>query len=163
MQKDFIRIHAVLGGKNPHPQTFLVGGMATAMDPNEPAPSSTRNITFLQRAGEAHEFVNQVYIPDVLAIAGFYKDWFTMARVLGITCPTAITLGDNHEEPERFLFPRGIVLGRDLARYFRSIPNNITEYVTRSWYSTRMATAAKHPRKAKPIRSTPARSLPTNS
>ena len=36
-QKDFIRIHAVLGGKNPHPQSFLVGGMSTAMDPNEPA------------------------------------------------------------------------------------------------------------------------------
>jgi len=35
-QKDFIRIHAALGGKNPHPQTFLVGGMSTAMDPNEP-------------------------------------------------------------------------------------------------------------------------------
>ena len=35
-QKDFIRLHAVLGGKNPHPQTFLVGGMSTAMDPNEP-------------------------------------------------------------------------------------------------------------------------------
>src|SRR5579863_4162622 len=36
-QKDFIRLHALLGGKNPHPQTFLVGGMSTAMDPNEPA------------------------------------------------------------------------------------------------------------------------------
>ena len=35
-QKDFIRIHAVLGGKNPHLQTFLVGGMSTSMDPNEP-------------------------------------------------------------------------------------------------------------------------------
>ena len=35
-QKDYIRIHAVLGGKNPHLQTYLVGGMAASMDPNEP-------------------------------------------------------------------------------------------------------------------------------
>ena len=35
-QRDYIRIHAVLGGKNPHPQTFLVGGMSTSMDPDSP-------------------------------------------------------------------------------------------------------------------------------
>ena len=33
LQKDFIRIHAVLGGKNPHLQTFLVGGMSTVDGP----------------------------------------------------------------------------------------------------------------------------------
>ena len=31
LQREFIRIQSVLGGKNPHPQTYLVGGMATAM------------------------------------------------------------------------------------------------------------------------------------
>ena len=35
-QRDVIRLHAVLGGKNPHPQTYLVGGMATGVDPNSP-------------------------------------------------------------------------------------------------------------------------------
>ncbi len=47
-QKDYIRIHAVLGGKNPHLQTYLVGGMATSMDPNEPgATINPERITFL--------------------------------------------------------------------------------------------------------------------
>ena len=70
-QKDFIRIHAVLGGKNPHPQTFLVGGMSTAMDPNEPfAVINPERITFLRELVRgARKFVEQVYIPDVLAIA----------------------------------------------------------------------------------------------
>ena len=36
-QRDFIRIHAILGGKNPHLQSFLVGGMATPVDPNQQA------------------------------------------------------------------------------------------------------------------------------
>ena len=49
LQKDFIRIHAVLGGKNPHPQSFLVGGMSTAMDPNEPAAViNPDTITFMR-------------------------------------------------------------------------------------------------------------------
>ena len=51
-QKDFIRIHAALGGKNPHPQTFLVGGMTTAMDPNEPfAVINPERIDFPSRPG----------------------------------------------------------------------------------------------------------------
>src|SRR5580704_15068656 len=79
-QKDFIRIQAVLGGKNPHPQTFLVGGMTTAMDPNEPAAViNPDTITFLRRlTREARQWVDQVYIPDVLAIAPLYKEWFSL-------------------------------------------------------------------------------------
>ena len=73
-QRDFIRIHAVLGGKNPHLQTFLVGGMATAMDPDEPhgACKSGAYRFSAQVAKSAQRFRKQVYIPDVLAVAGFY-------------------------------------------------------------------------------------------
>ena len=41
-QRDVIRIHAVLGGKNPHPQTFVVGGMATPIDLEQPAGDQPR-------------------------------------------------------------------------------------------------------------------------
>src|SRR5271156_6957385 len=79
-QKEFIRIHAVLGGKNPHLQTFLVGGMATAMDPNEPgATINPERMDFLvQVAKSAQSFFNQVYIPHVLAVASFYPEWFKL-------------------------------------------------------------------------------------
>ena len=72
-QKDFIRIHAVLGGKNPHPQSFLVGGMSTAMDPNEPsAVINPDTIVFMRDlVRNAKKFVDQYYIPDVLAVAPF--------------------------------------------------------------------------------------------
>ena len=33
-QKEVIKIHAILGSKNPHPQTFLVGGMSIPVDPD---------------------------------------------------------------------------------------------------------------------------------
>ena len=89
-QREYIRLHAVLGGKNPHLQTFLVGGMATSMDPNEPqAVLNPERIDLLRKlAAMGETLVNQVYIPDLLAIASYYPDWFQRGEGLGnfMTC-----------------------------------------------------------------------------
>ncbi|HEV1996946.1 MAG TPA: nickel-dependent hydrogenase large subunit, partial [Candidatus Dormibacteraeota bacterium] len=75
-QRDFIRIQAVLGGKNPHPQSYLVGGMATAVNLNEPNVLNAERLGLLsQLIQRGRDFVSQVYVPDVLAIASFYKEW----------------------------------------------------------------------------------------
>jgi len=135
-QKDFIRIHAVLGGKNPHPQTFLVGGMTTAMDPNEPyAVINPERITFLRDLVKgARKFVEQVYVPDVLAIAPLYKDWFTRGEGLGNFLSYGDYSSGNEKDPSTFLFPRGIVMGRDLSKVYPVDPAKITESVSHSWY-----------------------------
>ncbi len=135
-QKDFIRIHAALGGKNPHPQTFLVGGMTTAMDPNEPAAViNPDTITFLRDlAKSARKFVDQVYIPDVLAIAPLYSDWFSRGEGLG----NFLCYGDygssGANDPSSFLFPRGIVMNHDISKVLPVDPGKITEAVDHSWY-----------------------------
>ena len=49
-QREFIRIHAILGGKNPHLQSFLVGGMATPVDPDKQASLNMGTIAQLQGA-----------------------------------------------------------------------------------------------------------------
>jgi Ni,Fe-hydrogenase I large subunit len=135
-QKDFIRIHAVLGGKNPHPQSFLVGGMSTAMDPNEPAavitPESIEFMRDLVRG--ALKFVQDYYIPDVLAIAPFYKDWFSRGEGLGnFLCYGDYSSGDQNDASS-FLFPRGIVLGRDISKVLPVDSSKITESIAHSWY-----------------------------
>jgi Ni,Fe-hydrogenase I large subunit len=147
-QKDFIRIHAALGGKNPHPQTFLVGGMATAMDPNEPfAVINPERIEFLRSlVKSARKFVDQVYVSDVLAIAPFYKDWFTRGEGLG----NFLSYGDysmsGANDAGSFLFPRGVVLGRDLSKTYPVDPAKISEFVSRSWYDYSDGEAkGKHP------------------
>ncbi|HTW23354.1 MAG TPA: nickel-dependent hydrogenase large subunit [Candidatus Baltobacteraceae bacterium] len=135
-QKEFIRIHAVLGGKNPHLQTFLVGGMATSLDPNEPgATVNPERIDFLlQTAKSAGDFVSQVYIPDVLAVAGFYQDWFGRGEGLGnFMCYGAYPQG-SIKDAANFFLPRGIILNRDLSKVYPVDPANVTEYVTHSWY-----------------------------
>src|SRR5512134_2947280 len=75
-QRQFIRMHAVLGGKNPHLQSFLVGGMATPLDPDSQAAINVGTIAALRGLiATARDFVTKVYIPDLLAVASFYKDW----------------------------------------------------------------------------------------
>jgi len=135
-QKDYIRIHAVLGGKNPHLQTYLVGGMSTSMDPNEPGatinPERITLLTELARKGQA--FVDQVYVPDVLAVARFYRDWFGRGEGLG----NFLSYGDYPQggvkDPARFYLPRGAVFGHDLSNVHPVDPANVSEYVTHSWY-----------------------------
>jgi Ni,Fe-hydrogenase I large subunit len=135
-QRDYIRIHAVLGGKNPHLQTYLVGGMSTAMDPDEPqATINLERITFLaELASKAQAFVDQVYVPDVLAVAGFYRDWFGRGEGLG----NFLSYGDYPQggikDPSRFFLPRGAIFNRDLAHVYPVDPSNVVEYVTHSWY-----------------------------
>jgi hydrogenase large subunit len=146
-QKDFIRLHAVLGGKNPHPQTFLVGGMSTAMDPNEPfAVINPERIGFLRDLVRgAKKFVEQVYIPDVLAVAGFYKDWFTRGEGVG----NFLSYGDypsgDQTNADTFLFPRGVVLGRDISKVYPVDPAQITESVSHAWYEYSDGDKPKHP------------------
>ena len=78
-------------------------------------------ITFLrQLVKEARKFVEQVYIPDVLAIAGLYKDWFSRGEGLGnFLCYGDYSSG-NQNDPNTFLFPRGAILNHDSARCCRS-------------------------------------------
>jgi hydrogenase large subunit len=147
-QKEFIRIHAVLGGKNPHLQTFLVGGMATSLDPNEPdATINPERIDFLlQVAKSAQPFVSQVLIPDVLAIAGFYRDWFELGEGTGNYMSYGGYPRASIHDPADFLLPRGIILNRDLSHVHPVDTGNITEYVARSWYEyTGGDQIAKHP------------------
>jgi Ni,Fe-hydrogenase I large subunit len=148
LQREFIRIQAVLGGKNPHPQTYLMGGMATTMDGSEPdATINPERITLLNElVSNAQTFVRQVYLPDVLAIAGFYPEWFNYGAGTGNYMTYGDYSGDSTKSASGFSFPRGIVLGRDLSAVLPLDPNNVTEYVTRSWYEYPDGDmGAKHP------------------
>jgi Ni,Fe-hydrogenase I large subunit len=147
-QKDFIRIHAVLGGKNPHPQSFLVGGMSTAMDANEPAAViNPERIDFMRElCRSALKFVEDYYIPDVLAIAPLYKDWFTRGEGLGNFLVYGDYSSGDQNDPKTFLFPRGIVMGRDISKVLPVDPGKITESIAHSWYEYSGGdAAAMHP------------------
>jgi [NiFe] hydrogenase large subunit/hydrogenase large subunit len=134
-QRDVIRIHAILGGKNPHPQTYVVGGMALALDPNSPTAlnaSGLSEIASLLR--KARQFVDQVYIPDVLAVAGFYKEWAGLGQGIGNYMSYGDFPEDDSGEPSAFYLPRGRIMGRDLSSVQPVVQEGIGETVAHSWY-----------------------------
>ena len=136
-QREVIKTHAILGGKNPHPQTYLVGGMAIPVDPSSDTAINASRISQLKsHAARALEFVSRVYYPDLQLIASFYPEW----AGLGGTAGNYLSFGDFPQEVggsiASFYLPRGIVTGNDLAATPQPLDQNqIKEYVTRSWYS----------------------------
>jgi len=135
-QRDFIRIHAVLGGKNPHPQSYLVGGMATALNPdNESTINAERLGLLTQLAQSGQDFVSQVYLPDVLAIASFYKDWAAIGSGLGNYFAYGDYPTDVQNSPATYFLPGGLILNRNLSTVGTIDQHQVAEYVTHSWYS----------------------------
>ncbi len=135
-QKDIIKVHAILGSKNPHPQTFLVGGMSIPVDPDSQNAINADKIAHMKKLlRRARTFVEQVYIPDLLAVASFYKDWAGIGGGVG----NFLTFGDfpmdNVGGTESYYFPRGVIMGKDLSQVLPMDQEKITEYVTRSWYT----------------------------
>lgn len=133
-QRKFIRIHAILGGKNPHLQSFLVGGMATPVDANSQAAINMDHVAAIQGlVKDAREFVTKVYIPDLLAIASFYTDWAGHGQGVGNYMAYGEYPAANGPPGDLYL-PRGIIRNRDLSRVEPMDPSRITEQVTHSWY-----------------------------
>ena len=133
-QRDVIRLHAIFGGKNPHPN-FLVGGMASAINLEDTATINAERLSDIQAMIQrARRFVDEVYWPDLVAIAGFYKDWAAIGGGVG----NYLTVGEfpagDWRETETNYFPAGIILDRDLSRIHPYDHTKVKEYITSSWY-----------------------------
>lgn len=137
-QKEIVKVHTIFGGKNPHPN-YLVGGMACAINTNEANAINAERLAMVgQLLKQAKDFINQVYIPDVLAIAPYYFDW----AEIGGGLPNYLCYGDlptnGYNDPSSFKFPRGAILNRDLSKVHEVDPKDdsqIKEFVKHSWYS----------------------------
>ncbi len=137
-QKELVKVHTIFGGKNPHPN-YLVGGVPCSINIDEANAVNAERLAFVGKLFEdAKTFVDQVYIPDLLAIASFYKsDWGAIGG--GLT--NYMSFGDfptnGFSNPDSFKMPRGVILNRDLSKIHEikaDDPNEIQEYVNNSWY-----------------------------
>jgi hydrogenase large subunit len=143
-QREIVKLQTIFGGKNPHPNV-LVGGAPAAISVHAGAgtDSTAVNAVGLQKVAsiiaQIQSFVDQVYLPDVLAIASYYKDWFQQGHGEGIG--NFLTYGDfpplGLSDPKTFLVPRGAILGRDLSHIEEvdlKADTDIQEFVAHSWY-----------------------------
>jgi len=136
-QKDVVQIHTIFGGKNPHPN-YLVGGAPCSINLDEVnAINAERLARVGQLLGEAKVFIEEVYLPDLMAVAAFYKDW----GAIGGGLPNYLAYGDlptkGYQEPSKFKFPRGAILNRNLKEILPvdgKDRKEIREYIAHSWY-----------------------------
>ena len=146
-QKEIIKIHTIFGGKNPHP-SYLVGGVPCSFNlDNSNAINAERLAMVGKLLTDAKTFIEQVYIPDLMAIAPFYKDWGAIGG--GLT--NYLSFGDlpvnGFADVNAFKFPRGIILDRNLAEVVpldASDPDQIQESIAHSYYDYQGGDA-KHP------------------
>jgi len=148
-QKEVVKIHTIFGGKNPHPN-YLVGGAPCAVNLDEVNALNAERLAHVGRLlGEAQAFIEQVYLPDLLAVAPFYTDW----AAIGGGLRNYLAYGDlpmnGYGDPAKFKFPRGAILDRNLAEVLPvdgKDPQQVQEFVSRSWYEYQDGdAAAKHP------------------
>jgi len=137
-QKEVVKIHAVFGGKNPHPN-YLVGGVPCSINVNEVAAINMERLDLVARLiSQADEFVNEVYIPDLLTVASFYKDWAKYGGGLSNYLCYGEFPTNGYSHPEAFKYARGAVLNRDLSTVLPVNPRDqqeIKEYIAHSWYT----------------------------
>ena len=136
-QRDFIKFQAILGGKNPHPQTYLVGGVAIPVDPNSGKALNPQKITQLRNlTNQAHKFVTKVYLPDLKLIASYYKEWANLGAGHGNYLAYGDFPRNNSGKPASNWLPRGVIIGKDINNPPLTLkPGLIKEFVTHSWYN----------------------------
>ena len=153
-QKEIKKIHAIFGGKNPHPN-WLVGGVPCPI--NVDGVGAASGVVSMERLNlvksiidQSIAFTEQVYIPDLLAIASFYKDWGFGG---GLSSQSVLSYGDipdhaNDYSSDNLMLPRGAIVNGDLSRVedvdLRD-PDEIQEQVGHSWYQYEDENVGLHP------------------
>ncbi len=148
-QKEMVKVHTVFGGKNPHPN-YLVGGVPCAINLDESNAINADRLAYVGRLFEdGRRFIEQVYLPDLLAVASFYKDW----GAIGGGLPNYLAYGDlptnGYADVAKFKFPRGAILNRNLNEVMPvdgKDPQQVEESIAHSYYEYSDGdAAAKHP------------------
>jgi len=151
IQRDLAKMQAIFGGKNPHPQSIVVGGVTCVQDLENPA----RAALFKQLLKEGREFVKGAYLPDIYMAGTMYADEATDkdATLKGVGGTgggilSYMSYGDFRLDDTGFynaetLFPSGLVFDGDISKAFEVDPTKVTEDVTHSWYEG--SGAPQHP------------------
>jgi hydrogenase large subunit len=129
----------IFGGKMPHNMATVPGGVTTTV-------TVDKIVSFLWMLNELRDFVDNVYIPDVLAVAEAYSDYFE----IGAGCGNLLSYGSfdldgtNPDYTKRQRLMKQGTISTDLKPGVLD-PNKIMEYVKHSWYAD--SSTGKHPSK----------------
>ncbi|ENQ3106255.1 nickel-dependent hydrogenase large subunit [Bacillus cereus] len=136
-QKEVVKVQTIFGGKNPHPH-YVVGGMATPLDINsDNGIHAERLMHVSQIIDQAREFISQVYVPDVIAIGSYYKDWTYGGGLDNYLCYGDFSTRSIYDT-KSYRFPRGIILNGNMNEVHDidlKDPEQVKEFIDHSWYT----------------------------
>jgi hydrogenase large subunit len=153
-QKEIVKIQTIFGGKNPHPN-WMVGGVPCSFNLDGVGAVGAINMERLNMVSKIIDdtiaFIDNVYIPDLLAIASFYKDWGAIGG--GISSQNLLCYGEfpdiaNDDSNKSLLMPRGAILGGNLKEIHKVDLKDVSliqEHVNHSWYKYPDETKGLHP------------------
>ena len=120
---------SIFGGKMPHNVGIVPGGVTEQL-------TEDKITNFLWRLNEIRDFVDNTYIPDVIAVAKVYNDYFG----IGAGCKRLLSYG-GFDLPTGQLFKSGVVSPELKLEPFAK--DNITEDLKHSWYAN--SSSGKNP------------------
>ncbi|WP_457748130.1 nickel-dependent hydrogenase large subunit [Sulfurimonas sp.] len=148
IQREMAKMQAILGGKNPHPQSIVVGGVTCVQDIQNPA----RLGLFKDLLKLSNEFIKKAYLPDVYMAGTMYADEATDSKatfwelmkgkgvggtgggLLSYMSYGDFRLDDTGFYNAKMLFPSGIIFDGDIKNVQDVDAQKIAEDVTHSWY-----------------------------
>ena len=148
VQREMAKMQAIFGGKNPHPQSIVVGGVTCVQDIQNPA----RIALFKDLLKQSNEFIKKAYLPDVYMAGTMYAEEATDSSATfteliegkgvggtGGGLLNYMSYGDFRLDDTGFynaktLFPSGVVYGGDISKVQDVNHEHIAEDVTHAWY-----------------------------
>ncbi|MEO1201954.1 MAG: nickel-dependent hydrogenase large subunit [Pseudomonadota bacterium] len=152
-QKEVVKIHTIFGGRNPHPN-WVVGGMPCSLNVEDAGAVGAVNMAWLNIVSDIIDqtiaFCDQVYLPDLKAIASFYKDWTYGG---GLSSKNVLSYGEfpayaNNHTNQSLMMPHGAILNGDLSTVYDVDPRDpeqVQEFVAHSWYEYPDEAVGLHP------------------
>lgn len=128
IQRDAAKLMAIFGGKQPHPQSFVVGGVTCIRDLLDPS----RLAEWKTRFELVKDFVDRAYYPDILMAAKAFAKEPSVTHQMNV--PNFIAGDAIAISATENLFNSGYIINKDLSKAFDIDENFIMEECTHSWY-----------------------------
>jgi hydrogenase large subunit len=110
------QVVAMLGGKTPHIQNVAVGGVANAINVDSQAALNVDRLYSMKALlDKVIPFVQNVYVPDVCAVAGLYPEWFGYGK--GVTNYLSVPDLPLDGKSTKYAMAGGYIPNGDLAKF----------------------------------------------
>jgi hydrogenase large subunit len=122
---------AIFSGKMPHNVAIVPGGVTEV-------PTVDKISSFLWKLQQLRQFINDVYIPDVIKVAEVYSDYFNIGKGCGNLLSYGcfdLEVAEKDLSKRRRLFRQGTVSLADFKLHALD-SSQITEDVKNSWYKS---------------------------